>query len=306
MSRIVPNLTLLHQFIATAEEGSISRAATQLGISQPALSKNIRKFEEIVGTDLFYRHTRGAELSEAGQAFLKHAELIALEYEHALQEVSNILENRKATIRIGAQGVWSSTYLPHAAKKFRKLFPKHQLSVSSGNTDELSKGLKIGKIDIFAGVLDNRILMPGFSSIKLGQARLVIMASENHPIFQLQKQKISRAIAKYPFVQNHYSKEVFEKLLSIMRLKNLSPPQVAIETSSMFASLELVRNDNYLIFDTSLLMDTPIGKGVTTVPFEPNEFLFDTGLAFRKGIEKISHYNKLIKIVTETLIKTKL
>ena len=65
-------------------------------------------------------------------------------------------------------------------------------------------------------------------------------------------------------------------------------------------------NDNYLIFETSLLMDTPIGKGVTTVPFEPNEFLFDTGLAFRKGIEKISHYNKLIKIVTETLIKTKL
>ena len=151
MSRIVPNLTLLHQFIATAEEGSISRAATQLGISQPALSKNIRKFEEIVGTDLFYRHTRGAELSEAGQAFLKHAELIALEYEHALQEVSNILENRKATIRIGAQGVWSSTYLPHAAKKFRKLFPKHQLSVSSGNTDELSKGLKIGKLNFTHG-----------------------------------------------------------------------------------------------------------------------------------------------------------
>ena len=91
-----------------------------------------------------------------------------------------------------------------------------------------------------------------------------------------------------------------------MRSKNLPPPQVAIETSSMFASLELVRNDNYLIFDTSLLMDTPIGKGVTTVPFEPNEFLFDTGLAFRKGLERVSHYNKLIKIVTETLIKTEL
>ena len=78
MSFEVPNLTLLRHFVVVAEEKGISKAAKRLRISQPALSKNIRKLEDVLGTQLFERHSGGSDLTATLMARCLKADAITL------------------------------------------------------------------------------------------------------------------------------------------------------------------------------------------------------------------------------------
>jgi DNA-binding transcriptional LysR family regulator len=70
------SLAQIEYFVAVAEEGHVGRAASALRIAQPAVSRQIRKLEEELGSPLFVRTPRGMKLSDAGAVFLGHARAI--------------------------------------------------------------------------------------------------------------------------------------------------------------------------------------------------------------------------------------
>jgi DNA-binding transcriptional LysR family regulator len=70
------SLAQIEYFVAVAEEGHVGRAASNLRIAQPAVSRQIRRLEDELGTPLFVRTSRGMKLSGAGEVFLKHAHAI--------------------------------------------------------------------------------------------------------------------------------------------------------------------------------------------------------------------------------------
>src|SRR4051794_41978467 len=91
----------LRYFVTVAEEGSITRAAEQLWIAQPGLSTQIRRLEAELGVQLLNRHTRGVELTPAGEVFLERARATLAAAEVAISTGADLAAGLLGTVRLG-------------------------------------------------------------------------------------------------------------------------------------------------------------------------------------------------------------
>lgn len=297
----VPNLTLLRQFVTAAEEGGISKAANRLRISQPALSKNIRKLEDMLGTQLFERHSKGTTLTQAGRLFLERAQIIGLEYQHALQDIRNTLSEQASTMRIGVGPIWSSTILPRIVQRFHSVFPRHRLEVQTGAADDLVESLRLGRIDIFAGAITQRTTPPGFVERKLARSEMVVLAADDHPLITQGPAVDPKTLVDYPFVAFVPARDVVEALARYLKSRGAALPRYMIETSSIYACMELVRSGRFLIYETRMLAENPIGQSIAVVPLPGHVHEFDLGIIHREGLDRISPYRALIRFMAEEL-----
>src|SRR6266581_8308734 len=88
------DLRHLRYFVAVAEEQNITRAALRLHVSQPPLSRQIRKLEDDLGVALFNREAKAVRLTEAGHAFLTEARIILQRAEEAVELVKDVAEGK--------------------------------------------------------------------------------------------------------------------------------------------------------------------------------------------------------------------
>ncbi|BCH20483.1 LysR family transcriptional regulator [Mesorhizobium sp. L-8-3] len=299
MSFEVPNLTLLKHFVTVAEDRAISKAAKRLRISQPALSKNIKRLEELLGTRLFERHSGGADLTQTGLAFFNRARVIGLEYEHAIQEIRNLLSEQDATIRIAAGPIWSSTIVPAAASRFHRRFPRHRLSVQTGPVDQLIDDLRLGRVDIFAGAVIAKSRLPGFTSRRVAKAQLGIMCAEHHPLAKADGPLDPMQLVAYPFVSFNQNRDVLKSLSDWLKERGAPPPRYLLETSSIYTCAELARSGDYLFYESTMVAGSPIGRGLVALQTEKPIFQFDLGFVFRQGLERLAPHNGLMKAMME-------
>src|SRR3954453_7410078 len=91
----------LRYFVAIAEERSFTRAAERLWVAQPGLSTQIRRLEEELGVQLFERHTRGVDLTDAGELFLERARVALAAAEDALATGRDLAAGLVGSLRVG-------------------------------------------------------------------------------------------------------------------------------------------------------------------------------------------------------------
>lgn len=146
------DLQQLTAFNAVVTTGSLGRAAQALNVTQPALSRTIRRLEEQAGAPLFERHSRGMQLTDVGLALLPHAMLLQRESEHADEAVKALLGLARGTIRVGAVGSIACLVLPQAIGSVCKKWPNLRVEVTEGVWDRLADALISHQIDLALGV----------------------------------------------------------------------------------------------------------------------------------------------------------
>src|SRR5262249_46239419 len=92
----------LTYFVAIAEEGSMSRAAERLWVAQPGRSSQIRRLEDELGITLFERHSRGVELTEAGELLLERARAVLTAADAARSTAAALEAGLAGSIKIGS------------------------------------------------------------------------------------------------------------------------------------------------------------------------------------------------------------
>ena len=142
------DMRALKCFIWTAELGSITRASSELGIVQSALSRKIQHIEEELGATLFTRLPRGIQLTPAGRQFLEHARRILREVDFAKSELRDHPLSVEGAVTLGLSPTLAPIAAPGCVAHVRRYFPGIALKVVEGFSSALLDPLLTGQIDI--------------------------------------------------------------------------------------------------------------------------------------------------------------
>lgn len=178
--RINYDLHDLQAFVAVAERASFRQAATDLFLSQSALSRRIEKLEEGLGVKLFERTTRRVQLTNVGQTFLVNVRTALDGLEDAVLGVADLAAHRTGSVTLACvpSAVWH--FLPKVLKQFSERFPRIRVRVHDESAQDVLNLVLAGEADFginFTGAEDAEI---EFQPIY--EERYVLAMRRDHPL----------------------------------------------------------------------------------------------------------------------------
>jgi DNA-binding transcriptional LysR family regulator len=142
------NLDHLATFVRVVETGSFSAAAEKLGLTQPAISLQIRQLEKRLGTALIERVGRRARPTSAGEELLGHADRIDGTISSAIESVARHASDAIGHVRLGTDNTVTIFLLPPVLGALRSRYPKLEITVSTGNAADIVKAVEENRIDL--------------------------------------------------------------------------------------------------------------------------------------------------------------
>lgn len=144
---MISNLEYYKVFYYVARAGSVSRAADELSISQPAVSQAIKQLERSLGGELFHRASRGVRLTGEGQCLFSYVEKGYEQIELGVQKVRQMQNLELGEMRIGASDMTLQFYLLPYLERFHESYPDIKVIVTNAPTPETLQFLEEGRID---------------------------------------------------------------------------------------------------------------------------------------------------------------
>ena len=143
----------LRYFLAVAREENMSRAAEQLHVTQPTLSKALKSLEEELGKKLFTRHSFSIALTEEGVLLRDRAEDLVSMADKIEQEFLSLDDITGGDLYFGLAESWQIRYLAREIREFKKVYPALRYHITSGDTEQVTEKLDKGLLD-FAAIFE--------------------------------------------------------------------------------------------------------------------------------------------------------
>jgi len=144
---MVENLEYFKVFYYTAKLGSVTGAANELSISQPAVSQSLKQLERSLGIPLFHRAAKGVKLTGEGQLLYSYVEKGYEQIEQGVEKVKQMRNLELGEVHIGASDMTLRFYLLPFLEEFHEQYPGIKVIVSNAPTPDTLKLLRSGKID---------------------------------------------------------------------------------------------------------------------------------------------------------------
>jgi DNA-binding transcriptional LysR family regulator len=208
-------------FIAVAEYLNFSKAAQQLHIAQPPLSRQIRQLEEALGVALFTRDKRRVALTKAGQAFLDEARKLVLQAGHAMEAARHAQKGESGIVRIGIAsglgGVVSRVVFEH-----RKRLPAIDIECRDVFSTLQNEALRKGEIDI--GFLRPPVDQADLDCELLFEEEFVAVLPRTHRLAKRRSLRL-KEIADEPLILFHrsFSSGLHDKILGLYSKQGITP-----------------------------------------------------------------------------------
>ncbi len=214
-------LSLLRVVDAVETQGSLLKASAALGISQPALTKNLQELEDILRLRLFDRHSRGVVPTAAGRVFIQAARRI-LAHMHRLEEDLDQLDNPEGgTVALGALPVTASGVLPGVLARLKTTHPDISIRLQQGRSSDLFPQLASGELDLIVGRLYEPAVPDGFKREPLWSEPISILARSGHPIFS---ETVSvDSLRRYDLILPTMSQRIGQEIAHLLAMLGVEP-----------------------------------------------------------------------------------
>lgn len=276
------NFRHLNFFVATAESGQVSRAASQLSISQSAVTSAIKELENELGTPLFRRSAQGMEMTEAGRDFLASSRDILEKIDRA-KRVAQKQSPVTGVISLAATYTVIGYFLPFHLDRLNQMFPNLDIRISELNRESIEEGILSNRFDL-AVVLTSNLANPEIETETLLRSTRRLWAANSHKFIRKGKATFEE-ISKEDYIML----TVDEAAHTTMRYWSLNAhqPRVKLRTSSVEAVRSMVANGQGVTILSDMVYRpwSLEGKRIGTATTDQDIPSMDVGLAWQKGVE---------------------
>ena len=250
----------LRVFVTAARTLSFSKCAAALNITQPAVSRHIGELEARYGMPLFTRGTSGVALTKAGGLLLSHAESLLSAYQKMDYDMELLSQTSQGRLSIGASTTIAMYLLPPVLASFMELSGGVEVSMLSGNSENVEQWLRDGTVDI--GFVENASRRPWLHYEPLMADELVLVAGTQGRYGSLES-VTPQELRGLPLVlreKGSGTREIIERALSRrgIRVEDLN---VVIELSSTEAIKSFVRSSDTLAIVSVIALHRELADG---------------------------------------------
>lgn len=171
----------IEAFVEIARQGSISRAAEILCLTQPTVTQRLRTLEEELGDKLFTRVKYGVALTEAGKVLLPYAERVLQTLSDATAALQNMREGTQGNLVVGSAPFISTYLLPTLLERFTREYPGVHVQIRTGHSEEVLDMVLRDEVPIG---LVRKMKHPDIESVILHYDELILVAHPSHPFSQ--------------------------------------------------------------------------------------------------------------------------
>ncbi len=284
------NSRQLQYAVILAKHRNFSQAAQELGISQPAFSKQIIGLEKELGLKLFERGTNPLSLTTAGAVFVEKAKKLLFEEEKLLKTLEDYKSGETGKLTIGVAPFRSLYLMPRLVKKIKERFPSLRLVLEEHGLEELQKGLLEGLYDF--AIMNLPVDEELFEVVPL-EADTLVLAVPNELLPLIDGKKgdgVSLSdCGRLPFVvvgKNQEMRKLFERLCSRAKVQ----PEIFVEVTGVTTAREMVREGvAATLLPRQFLRYEAQSSDITLFELRQEEYLRQPAIVTRRG-QYVSRY----------------
>jgi len=234
------NLNLFKTYVRVVETQNLSRTASEFGLSQPAVTKQIQTLEDIYGVLLLERSGRRLKTTEAGEALYNCAREIIKAVEKTDNIMEEVIESRKGFITLGASTIPGEYILPVLVKEFKDSNPTIRISMDIGDTERIFNKVAERELDLgVVGAWYNNRKVEGFQWV---EDQLVIAVPDQHWTAVRDSVHISELSSeKWVFRQKGSgTRKIAEELITVsgLRMEEINIYMEVGSTEAVLATVE--------------------------------------------------------------------
>jgi DNA-binding transcriptional LysR family regulator len=269
------DLTTVHWFLTVAEHGHVTRAAAELRISQPGLSRAIARLERELGTALFDREGRNVRLSRYGEVFVEYARRLVAEDEAARRALAQAADPDQGEVRLGFLHTQGASLVPDLIRRYRRRHPRVTFRLLQDSSERMQAAVRSGDADL--AIVSPRPEDPAFSWRPLVVERLLLAVPAGHRLARRARVRLADA-ADEPFIAmrpGYGLRAITDELARQAGLR----PAIAFEGEEISTVCGLVRAG----LGVAIVPPPPQGEGLRHLPISDPAASRTVGLTWLTG-----------------------
>jgi len=216
----------LKVFYTVAQRLSFTKAATELYITQPAVTRHIKELEQQLNAQLFVRNGNSIALTTAGKILVQYAEKIFQTYTDLETELAQLNNLESGTLHIGASTTVAQTILPRILALFKKTYPAVNFTFIQGNTDMITQMVLAEKVDI--AIVEGAAHYPQIAYAPFAKDEIVLVTRANNQLSK-KAEVTPKQLLNIPLILREAGSGTLDIIFNALTKAGINPKDLQVE-----------------------------------------------------------------------------